>query len=350
MVVSPAHVLAALLAVPMGPNALQGGGGPQKIHNGVEVPACGWPSTVALRIKGGGLVCTATLVHPQVVLTAAHCLVADASDFEVAFGEHSELPAGTIDVVKCEGHWQEDLAYCTLAGEVSGVPIIPPLMGCEADELKVGGEVVLVGYGNTEGIYDPELGEVVEYIGAGPKRQAVQIVEAINPPDDPGFVVLWGDGDESSGCFGDSGGPTFIRLSDGSWRVFAASGHLYVDEDTVLPDVPANICMYGTAVAYVTPMMDWFESASGFDVTPCHDAAGGWDPDERCQEFPEGTLPGGGSWANGCSSTPLSGPSALCGPPIDPGSTTTGPDPDPTTEPDPTNPDPTNPDPTTEPD
>ena len=89
MVVSPAHVLAALLAVPMGPNALQGGGGPQKIHNGVEVPACGWPSTVALRIKGGGLVCTATLVHPQVVLTAAHCLVADASDFEVAFGEHT---------------------------------------------------------------------------------------------------------------------------------------------------------------------------------------------------------------------------------------------------------------------
>src|SRR5688572_9042182 len=50
-----------------------------RIYGGAPVGACGWPTTVSL---GGS--CTGTLVHPQVVLYAAHC----GDDYSsIRFGE-----------------------------------------------------------------------------------------------------------------------------------------------------------------------------------------------------------------------------------------------------------------------
>ena len=50
-------------AFPIGPHVPA-----QPIIGGSEVAACGWPSVVALDGT-----CSGTLVHPQVVLYAAHC-------------------------------------------------------------------------------------------------------------------------------------------------------------------------------------------------------------------------------------------------------------------------------------
>ena len=80
---------------------------PIEIYGGQLAQTCQWPSTVAIHGVDG--LCTASLVHPEILVTAAHCL---------------EL--GNMDV---------------------GVPIVPIAMGCETDGLVPGATAVLAGYG-----------------------------------------------------------------------------------------------------------------------------------------------------------------------------------------------------------
>jgi MYXO-CTERM domain-containing protein len=62
--------------------------------------------------------------------------------------------------------------------------------------------------------------------------------------------------------------------------------------------------------------MEWFESESGIDITPCHDADGTWNPGQDCFQFPKDPAAGGGSWQSGCEPGPLGGYSSACGPPF----------------------------------
>ena len=42
-----------------------------EIYGGIEAGTCAWPQTVA--VTGGQGLCTGTLIHPSVVMYAAHC-------------------------------------------------------------------------------------------------------------------------------------------------------------------------------------------------------------------------------------------------------------------------------------
>lgn len=100
-----------------------------------------------------------------------------------------------------------------------------------------------------------------------------------------------------------------MQLDDGSWRVFAAVSGPH-------PNAPPLGCGFGGTYELIYTKMDWIESQTGYDVTPCFDADGTWNPDERCTEFPT-ALDGGGSWDAACDPSMVSGPSASCGEPID---------------------------------
>ena len=255
-----------------------------QIVGGRAAGACEWPSTVLL--ENDSTLCTGVLVHPRVVLYAAHCGV----DFDiVVFGERYD--AGYyVPVLECrrrsngERTGPDDFAYCELARPVHDVPVAPILYGCEEAALTPEREVTIVGFGEDENRI------------SGLKRYATATYGGV----DGTMLVVGGDG--TSASFGDSGGPAFVQLDDGSWRTFG-----------IVSGGPGP----GAPIYYVDTrtVAAWVEERAGHDLTPCHAEDGSWDASYRCGGFATDPT-GGGSWDAQCrQGDPLSGRSETCGDP-----------------------------------
>jgi hypothetical protein len=252
------------------------------IYGGTLAPVCGWPSTVEL---GGA--CTGTLVHPQVVIYAAHC---GASYNKIYFGENYKSPAKAVTPSFCKvvpggaPGGGNDFAVCKLSAPVNDVPITPILMGCETQILKAGQAVTLVGFGNADN---------------GPYGIKRQVTTTINGIDNNNEISIGGNGKDT--CQGDSGGPAFVQLADGTWRVFGITSY-------------GGACGSGGMYSMMHKGMSWFESTVGVDLTPCHQADGTWSPSAACGNFPKAPNVGGGTWAGGCNAGSPSGTlSTTCG-------------------------------------
>jgi V8-like Glu-specific endopeptidase len=275
------------------------------IVGGEETPVCAWPTTVhyrasiSAREEAG---CTATLVHPKMVTIAAHCME-DAKPIEVTFGElvdENKSPR-RVAIESChEKGGQaagEDFAYCILKEAVTDVPIIPILFGCETQVLQPEKDIVLVGYGNIDQD-NPSPG--------GHKRWVHAPVDKLHTK-----TIDLGDSNHTN-CFGDSGGPAYVQLDDGSWRVFGATS-----TSTVINNVA---CAASGTWAYLPYYVPWIEQDSGLDITPCYDADGTWNPGPGCTGIPMNPEVSDGTWANMCTENlKLSGPLSSCGDAFDAG-------------------------------
>jgi hypothetical protein len=264
------------------------------IAHGEPVSSCGWPTVVAV---GPGL-CTGTLIHPRVVVYAAHC---GGGLKTIRFGEDAWAGGRTVEVESCraypgyagatdQGH---DWAYCVLAEPVD-LPVAPPLFGCEHERLQVGEEVAIVGFG--EGIDEP----------GGIKRWAATTLAAVTLVNNTALV-----GNPSANlpsfCAGDSGGPGLIQLDQldqgGSWRTFG-----------IASTVAGECGGYG-AHSLLAGAIAWIEETSGIDVTPCHASNGSWAPGPACVgALSSAPNVGAGSWADWCSETARVGALRSCGP------------------------------------
>ncbi|MEM9453094.1 MAG: trypsin-like serine protease [Myxococcota bacterium] len=300
--------------------------GPLPIVGGTDAATCQWPSTVALN-SFDSTFCSGTLIHPEVVLTAAHCIHPDngwGTPTDIAFGEEGSLPAFTVGVQGCAIHPQYDhfaelhspqdaydLAYCVLSEPVLDVAPTPPLMGCEVEQLGPGGEVQIVGFGAN--VIEPTP-DGFDTEGVGTKRYISQTVEQIDRFDQ---VYLLGN-NVGSACPGDSGGSAYIQLEDGSWRVIAAAARIHPDA----PDEPPW-CLYGVIYTGIWNEMDWFESDSGYDLTPCHDPDGTWNPGVACTGFPLEPQ-ADALWGDGCAAQGRSREGLSCAPDLPGGTGTTG--------------------------
>lgn len=261
------------------------------IYGGEIVDTCAWPTTVSFSGE-----CTGTLIHPELVVYAWHC---GAAFTEIVLGEDFNTPQRTVPISYCETRPDggpgtgQDIAYCRLAEPILDVPIVPVLMGCETDALTIGRKTAIVGFGVAED------GEPF-----GPKR-------AVTTPIVQWFgeeIFIGGDGKDS--CNGDSGGPVYIRTSstldpggDGTWRVFGVTSY-------------GAPCGEGGYYTVIHKNMEWLESASGLDLTPCHEADGTWAPGPRCGGFPLESELAQGTWEKGCSGGKVGGMSATCGAPF----------------------------------
>jgi hypothetical protein len=178
-------------------------------------------------------------------------------------------------------------------------------MGCETDFLQVGSSLTLVGFGRTGANAASSSGE---------KRWADVVVRRFVSGAQSIEVGM----STATSCLGDSGGPLYAKLADGTFRaVGAGSLTRLVDGECVAP-------------AYYTLLhrfVSWMETSTGLDLTPCHDADGTWNPGPDCGGFATAADRSNGAWADGCNAGATSGASAACGSSADAGlqSATVGP-------------------------
>lgn len=153
---------------------------------GKPVPEGEFPQVVAINSQGSG--CTATLVGPRVLVTAAHCARNGAT---VTFSHDGHTYRGVASRNPLYPRTDADFNLVKLSEEVVGVAPIH----VNAEQVQVNDEVTLMGYGCQKiGGGDGKFGEL---------RYGIATVKSRSGYD----LVLKGG---AALCFGDSGGPGFV--------------------------------------------------------------------------------------------------------------------------------------------
>ena len=215
-------VISLVLVVFLTQNLLAGQNDIRRVVNGSEVTNGEWGGVVALSMSmnGGNAMCTATLIDPEVLLTAGHCVYDGREYFNIEVYSNSNVTYGGtsisgVDEIKKHPTWTGeieynsiDLALIHLSRPITNLPVY----GLRTTYESVGESGMIVGYGLT-GSYNNDAG--IKRKGSSSIRQLV---------DSYGAAMIE-IGNPSGLCQGDSGGP-FFTYQNGQPVVSGVASHI----------------------------------------------------------------------------------------------------------------------------
>ena len=209
--------LAAFVAAPV-----SGAGGEPRIVGGHVAPAGAYPWMVSLTAAGAepiaGHGCGASLIGPQTVLTASHCvggLTPNQLDAVVGIDKLTANDGQRIDVARFASHpGNADVALIRLAEPAVQAPV-GLATTAESALYAPGLEATALGFGlkkETGGAPSDDLREVnVPIVTDADCRKAYRGFGGITPK-----TMLCAGARSLDTCQGDSGGPLFVRDAAGN--------------------------------------------------------------------------------------------------------------------------------------
>ncbi len=233
------------------------------VVGGDQAPEGMWDDCAAVYF-GNQVGCTGTLIAPNVVLTAGHC-IGGISKVKLATNDYRQ--AGEEITVSREiqhpQHWNTyDVGLLILSRDATTAPR-PIAQGCVLDKyLYDGADVAIVGYGAIDqwgNQYTPMLQEAYTTVT---DHDCTDMWSGCNSSVSPGGEIGAG-GSGIDACYGDSGGPLYLITEQGNYLVGVTSRAF----DTV--QVP---CRDGGIYTRPDAVIDWIEGQAGITIpmTTCN--------------------------------------------------------------------------------